>query len=260
MKAEIIAVGSELTSGAKLDTNSQWLSRQLADVGISVHFHTTVSDDHTEQIAVLRTAATRADVVIVTGGLGPTQDDLTRQVFAEVASVPLELDPMSLQVIEEMFSRRGRTMPERNRIQAMFPAGSAALPNPIGTAPGIWLELPRDAGQRPCLIAALPGVPSEMHRMFEEQVQPRLPASGVVIRRALVHCFGLGESHVEELLGEVTARGRDPEVGITAHEATITLRIDARGPMKLSVCKRLTSRLSKSASDWDTMCSEPTTT
>ncbi len=229
MKAEIIAVGTELTSGAKLDTNSQWLSQQLSDVGLPVHFHTTVADNHDEQLAVLRTAVARSDVVLMTGGLGPTQDDLARQVIAEVAGTPLELDPQSLEIIRNMFERRGRTMPDTNRIQAMFPRGSSPLPNPIGTAPGIWVELPRAEGAAHCRIAALPGVPSEMHRMFREQVLPRLPHSGLVIRRALIHCFGLGESHTEELLGEITSRGRDPEVGITAHEATITLRIEARG-------------------------------
>jgi nicotinamide-nucleotide amidase len=128
-------------------------------------------------------------------------------------------------------------MPPRNRTQAFFPSGSTPLLNPVGTAPGIWMELPRNVAaqeadlSRPgvCLIAAMPGVPSEMHRMFHEQVRPRLPGGGNIIRRARINCFGLGESHTEELLGELTARGRDPEIGITAHEATITLRILAHG-------------------------------
>src|SRR5690606_13579445 len=126
------------------------------------------------------------------------------------------------------FAGRGRSMPQRNEIQAMFPAGSEPLANPIGTAPGIWLEH-RTAAGRLCRFAAMPGVPSEMHRMFVEQVRPRLPMSGAVIRRARLNCFGIGESDTEQLLGDLTARGRDPEVGITAHEATITLRISAHG-------------------------------
>src|SRR5690606_946796 len=134
----------------------------------------------------------------------------------------------SLAAITEMFASRGREMPERNRVQAMFPVGSVPLPNPVGTAPGIWMEVPRD-GRPPSRIAAMPGVPSEMFRMFEEQVRPRLPLSATVIRRARLNCFGLGESHTEEILGALTARGHDPEVGITAHEATITLRITAHG-------------------------------
>ncbi len=148
-----------------------------------------------------------------------------------------------------MFTSRGRAMPDRNRVQALFPAGSEPLPNPVGTAPGIWMEVPRDGslpdgvpregisrdggpsdeGRRPCCLAAMPGVPSEMYRMFETEVRPRLPVSRQVIRRARLNCFGIGESHTEQLLGDLTARGRDPEIGITAHEATITLRITAHG-------------------------------
>ena len=228
MKAEIIAIGTELTSGQKLDTNSQWLSLELAALGIPVHWHTTVADDLDENAQVLRIAAERADLVLITGGLGPTLDDLTRDALAMLAGVELVLDQTSLDFIESFFQRRGREMPARNRVQAMFPDGAQPLPNPIGTAPGIWLEHPR-AVKPPCRIAAMPGVPAEMHRMFHEQVRPRLAGSGKVIRRALLNCFGLGESHTEEILGELTARGRDPEIGITASEATITLRILATG-------------------------------
>ena len=229
MHAEIIAIGSELTSGQKLDTNSQWLSLQLAELGIPVWFHTTVADDRVANVDVLRTAVGRADVVLITGGLGPTLDDLTRDVLAELAGVPLACDEASLAFIEEFFQHRGREMPERNRVQAMFPEGSEPLPNPVGTAPGIWMTLPVLGAERRCLIAALPGVPSEMYRMFREQVRPRLPGGKRIIRRARIHCFGLGESQFEEMLGELTARGRDPEIGITAHEATITMRIVAHG-------------------------------
>jgi nicotinamide-nucleotide amidase len=228
MLAEIIAIGTEITSGAKLDTNSQWLSQQLSDLGIPTGYHTSIADDLDANVACLRIAVERADVVIVSGGLGPTLDDLTRSALAALINKPLRMDETVLKSIEEMFRKRGRIMPDRNRVQAEFPEGSTPLTNPIGTAPGIWLEVPR-AGRSPCLVAALPGVPSELKRMFEEQVVPRLPASGEVIRRYRIHCFGCGESQADELLGDLTARGRDPEIGITAHEATITLRIEARG-------------------------------
>lgn len=230
MIAEIIAIGTELTSGQKLDTNSQWLSLQLADLGIPVHYHTTVADDFDANLQVLRIAAQRADLVLITGGLGPTLDDLTRDVLARLAGAELVLHQPSLDFIEGFFRHRGREMPARNRTQALFPDGSTPLPNPVGTAPGIWMELPRPStSAAPCHIAAMPGVPSEMHRMFHEQVRPRLQGGDNVIRRARINCFGLGESHTEELLGDLTARGRDPEIGITAHEATITLRILAHG-------------------------------
>jgi nicotinamide-nucleotide amidase len=228
MIAEILAVGSELTHGAKLDTNSQWLSLELEAQGVDVGFHTTVADDLAANVLALRIAADRADLLLITGGLGPTLDDLTRDALAQWAGVPLVFHAESYARIAEMFARRGRSMPERNRVQALFPTGAAPLPNPIGTAPGIWLETPRP-GRGPFRIAALPGVPSEMHRMFQEQVVPRLPATGRRLIRHNLHCFGCGESQAEELLGDLTARGREPEIGITAHDAVITLRVTARG-------------------------------
>lgn len=230
MRAEIIAIGTELTTGAKLDTNSQWLSIELSAVGIPVHFHTTLADDLLANVAAFRIATERADLVIITGGLGPTLDDLTREALSRMLGVELVRDEGALEQIRAMFARRNREMPERNSIQAMFPQGSRPIPNRRGTAPGIWLEVDRP-GRSACLIAALPGVPSEMKPMFREDVLPRLAGQGTrrVIRNARVQCFGLGESAAEELLGDVTARGRDPEVGITVHEATITLRIVAEG-------------------------------
>jgi nicotinamide-nucleotide amidase len=226
MQAEIISVGTELTTGASLDTNSQWLSLELAAIGISVVYHTTVADDQTAIVNVIRTAASRADVVILTGGLGPTLDDLTRQALADVLGVELVLDPASLEFIRALFARFKREMPERNAIQAHFPAGTEPIPNLRGTAPGIWARIPEAAGGT-CLFAALPGVPSEMKRMFAKEVVTRLPAGTRVIRRARINCFGVGESQAEQMLGDLTARGRDPEIGITVHEATITLRIVA---------------------------------
>jgi nicotinamide-nucleotide amidase len=228
MQAEIISIGSELTSGAKLDTNSQWLSIELSAIGTPVRFHATMADDRPAMLEVFQTAVKRSDVVLVTGGLGPTLDDLTRELIAEMLGTELVLDETSLHIIEEMFAKRGRVMADQNRIQAMFPGGSEAILNPIGTAPGIWAEIPRE-GNSPCILAAMPGVPSEMRKMYREQIAPRLPHGKQVIRRAMVHTFGQGESNVEEMLGDLTARDRNPEVGITASTATITLRIESRG-------------------------------
>jgi len=229
MHAEIIAIGTELTTGAKLDTNSQWLSLELQAQGIPVHYHVTVADDLDANLNVFRSAVERSDIVLISGGLGPTLDDLTRDVLARLTDTRLVLHEPSLAIIRGMFARRNREMPPRNVVQAMFPIGAEPIPNRRGTAPGIYMEIPR-AGRSPCRLAAMPGVPSEMQVMFQDDVLPRITpaqAAGLVIRNARVNCFGLGESAAEQLLGDVTARGRDPEVGITVHEATITLRIVA---------------------------------
>jgi nicotinamide-nucleotide amidase len=229
MHAEVISVGTELTTGAMLDTNSQWLSLELAAIGIPVHFHSTVADDLDAMAGVLRTAADRSDLILLTGGLGPTLDDLTRQALAAVLGTELVLHEPSLEFIRSIFVRHNREMPERNAIQAYFPAGSQPITNPRGTAPGIWAEIPREGNRPPALFAAMPGVPHEMKRMFAKEIVPRLPGGNQVIQRARLNCFGVGESKAEEMLGDLTARGRDPEIGITVHEATITLRIVTHG-------------------------------
>src|SRR5438270_9541647 len=141
MKAEIISVGSELTSGQNLDTNSQWLSQRLAEVGVAVGWHTTIADDLDANVEAFRIAARRARLVLITGGLGPTQDDLTREALAKAAGVELVFHQESFEQIQAMFARRHRTMPERNRVQAMFPAGAEVIPNAFGTAPGFWMQL-----------------------------------------------------------------------------------------------------------------------
>ncbi len=136
MRAEIIAIGTELTSGQSLDTNSRWLSQQLSSLGITVAFHTTLSDVMEDHLAAFRIACERVELVVTSGGLGPTQDDLTREALAEIAGVPLVEDADSLAAIASMFARRNRAMSERNRVQALFPTGAEPLSNPVGTAPG----------------------------------------------------------------------------------------------------------------------------
>src|SRR3954454_15113379 len=141
MKAEILSIGTELTTGQNLDTNSQWLSLRLAEIGIPVGWHTTIADDLDANVEAFAIASHRARLVIATGGLGPTQDDLTREVLARLAGVPLVFDEASFETIRKMFASRGRAMPERNRVQAMVPQGAEVVPNAFGTAPGVFLRL-----------------------------------------------------------------------------------------------------------------------
>jgi nicotinamide-nucleotide amidase len=239
MRAEIIAFGDELTSGQRPDTNSRWLSERLVEMGIDVAFHTVTGDDLENSTAVLRAAIDRADVVVTTGGLGPTADDLTREAIAIAAGADLVQDPEALEQIRAMFARSGRDMPERNVLQANFPRGSQPVPNPHGTAPGIAMTIDRECCQ-PCRLFALPGVPAEMFAMWTETVGPAIAAAQPaprVTRHRRIKCFGAGESDVEAMLPGLIRRDRQPLVGITVSNATITLRITASGPTK-DACDR----------------------
>ena len=231
MNAEVLAIGDEITSGQLLDTNSQWLSQRLQELGIRIHYHTTVGDELEPSAAVFRQAIARADVVVATGGLGPTADDLTREALALAAGRLLVLVPEALEHVRSLFARWKREMPKSNEVQAMFPAGSRVVPNPHGTAPGIDLDVPR-AGGSGCRVFALPGVPAEMREMWDGYVAGALRGMGAalrVLRRRNLRCFGAGESRIESMLPDLIRRGRSPTVGINASQATIILRIAAEG-------------------------------
>lgn len=229
--AEVISIGDELTSGQRLDTNSQWISQQLGAIGVRVMYHTTVADDLQANIDVLALAIRRADLIIATGGLGPTADDLTREALAAAGGVSLYQDDQSLAYIQQLFTSRGAEMPPQNVVQAQFPMGSVPIHNPEGTAPGIDMECNIDGTS--ARVFCLPGVPAEMKQMWEQTVEPAIidmhPDKKRLIKHFVVKTFGMGESDMERTLPDLIRRGRKPTVGITASYATITLRITTEG-------------------------------
>jgi nicotinamide-nucleotide amidase len=238
LQAEIVATGDEITSGQILDTNSQWLSQRLEEMGVHVMYHTAVGDEVEAIVGVLRQAVGRSDIVMVTGGLGPTPADLTREAIAQAVGRKLVLNEEALESIRRLFARRQRPMPPRNEKQAMIPESARFIPNLNGTAPGIDLELQRPDGKR-CRLFALPGVPAEMREMWTHEVAGRLRQAGFGTRMILhrrLHAFGAGESQIVAMLPGVIKSTEGPQVGITAQEGTITLRIAAQGPT-LEACQ-----------------------
>jgi len=235
MACAILSIGDELVLGQTVDTNAAWISARLAEIGVVVIAHVTVADDQAAIVRALSTLAGLCDQLIISGGIGPTADDLTRQALAEALGQPLELDDAWLGRLKAFWRSRGSVMPEINRIQAMIPRGGALLHNPLGTAAGIRATF-QSAGARRCTVFCLPGVPKEMTAMFDLHVLPSLRDVGggaageggaVILSRAL-HTFGMGESAVAERLGDLMNRGRNPSVGTTVSGGIVSLRVNAR--------------------------------
>ena len=199
MKLEVVTIGTELLLGQILDTNAAELGRGLAAAGVEVVRHSSVADRPDAIRAAVAEALERTGFVITTGGLGPTRDDITKREVAALFGKALELDAAVLQSLEERFRRLGRPMPAVNRTQAEVPAGATVLPNPRGTAPGLWVE---DRGR---VVVMLPGVPSEMRGLLAEEVLPRLAArtAGVVVRSRSVRTTGIAESALAERVGAI---------------------------------------------------------
>jgi nicotinamide-nucleotide amidase len=223
--AELLAVGTELTVGETTDTNSGELARSLVAHGVTISRTSSLPDDLPVVVDALRTALGRADLVVTTGGLGPTPDDLTREAVAAACGETVVEDPATIAWLEGLWARRGASFPAVNRKQAWVIPSAAALPNPNGTAPGWWVDRPDGR-----VIAVLPGPPREMRPMWAEHVLPRLAARGVgadlEVRTLRLH--GIGESQVAELLGDELLRATNPVVATYARQEAVDVRISAR--------------------------------
>lgn len=224
--ASIIAVGNELLNGQRVDTNSNWLQRRLLQLSYQICRVVLVPDDVEAIVAVLDEVSRISDAVILTGGLGPTADDLTRFALGKFLGRPLEFRPDIWQMIEAFFERRGLKTASTNRVQAYLPCGAKALANPKGTACGIAAE---QGGKR---YFCLPGVPAEIMAMFDESVYPELASvgAGEVIEMAKVRCFGIGESVIAEKIGDLMRRDRNPLINTTVEGGDVLLHIIAAAP------------------------------
>jgi nicotinamide-nucleotide amidase len=220
--AEILTIGTEILLGDLLDTNAAWISGRLAALGVSIYRHTTVGDNKKRITAALKEAVSRADLVITTGGLGPTSDDLTNACLGEAAGREMVEYPEARRHVDEMFKRFGRTPTQSNYKQALFPEGSELIPNPAGTAMGAMLELDG------ALVATFPGVPGEMKGMFEETLEPLIKerSEGSILSRTLWFT-GIGESALAEKVQDLLDAS-DPTVAPLAGQGKVRLRITTR--------------------------------
>jgi nicotinamide-nucleotide amidase len=228
LKAAIVAIGTEVTEGRIANTNAAWISRRLLRLGVETTLHVAAPDDREEMRRAFEHAASRAGLVVVTGGLGPTVDDITREVAADLAGVPLEEDAASISWLEAIFARMGRALSENNRRQAQFPRGARVVANPHGTAPGFEMDL--------CSARFFfaPGVPHECEKMIEADLVPeierRRAAAGegaVVVRR--LNCFGLAESKVDALLAPHFP-GPEPALAFNISDGVVQVYLTSRAP------------------------------
>ncbi|NNM87153.1 MAG: competence/damage-inducible protein A [Phycisphaerae bacterium] len=225
MSAIILSIGDELVSGLTVNTNATWLSRQLSAMGISTLRQVTVGDDHNGIAAAIREACGQCRLVLISGGLGPTLDDVTRQALAAALDTTLVEDTTALEQLEAFFQRINRPMAPSNRRQALRPQTAQCLPNSCGTAPGLF------ASTRSTDIFVVPGVPREMQAMFTQSILPRLGqlSQGLITRTYQLNTFGIGESVIGQRIADLMVRGANPSIGTTVHEGVVSVRIYARG-------------------------------
>lgn len=245
---EIITIGSELLLGQIIDTNTTYLAQELGDIGISIRYRTTVGDHIDEIVMVIQRAVERCDMVITTGGLGPTRDDLTRKAVARAAGVELEFRQNLMDQITEVFERMGFHMTANNRLQAFVPAGSHGIRNPIGTAPGFF----REVDGKP--VICLPGVPRELKLLLKKDVIPLLREHFRLLDQRVIYrvlkVVGISESKLDILIGDLIVPGKNPEVGLLSNQGEIKIRIAVKGQthddaqtLIGSVAKEIRSRL-----------------
>ena len=225
MNCEIVTIGSELLHGQIIDTNASYIARTLNSVGFNIAFHTTVGDISTQIKDVLFQAKDRTDLVITTGGIGPTEDDLTREVIADLTGVPLIFKGELMDQIESIFKRIGYSMPENNRKQAFIPDGAIPIPNEMGTAPGFIIE----KGSK--VIIALPGVPKELKYLLHKKVVPylkkRFQLDQELITSKVLKVTGIGESKVDTQINDLIKENSNPTIGILASPGDIRITITA---------------------------------
>ena len=226
MRAEIISCGTELLLGQITDTNATYLAQSLAALGVDLYFVSQVGDNQERVVETLQRAWQRSDLIVVTGGLGPTEDDLTRESISALLGEPLRIEPELEAELRARFANAHVQMPDRNLKQASLIASARSLANPLGTAPGWWVE--KDSH----IIVAMPGVPREMYRMWEEEVVPRLtPYTGGLIYTRILRVSGMGESAVEENLGDLI-HNTNPTVATYAKMDAVDVRITAKAVVR----------------------------
>jgi nicotinamide-nucleotide amidase len=238
MRVEILCTGDEILTGKTINSNYSHMARRLGDVGLTVHWGTTVGDDRASLLQAFRQAGERADAVIVNGGLGPTVDDLSQEVAAEACGVELVLSDYWMTRMTESYARRGRVMPPNNRKQAMLPANAEFIDNPIGTACGFAVTIGK------ARFFFTPGVPREMRRMLDEQLIPRLLKLGGitgVTRLKRFHSFGIGESRADNMLADMAAfkDGGGIKLGFQAHYPQLETKLAAHGDNEADLVARL---------------------
>lgn len=227
MRCELLSVGTEILLGDIVNTNAQFLAKELASMGIDIYYQSVVGDNKERMLQAFKEGLSRSDMIITTGGLGPTKDDMTKELACEYFGYKCELHEESLESIKEYFRRMGRDFVESNEKQAYFPKEAIILKNNAGTAPGAIIKKDDKT------IIVLPGPPSEMKRMFDESVRPYLEKlTGYTIVSEVVRIHGVGESKVEELVQDLIDNGKNPTVAPYAKEGEVTLRVTAKAKTK----------------------------